>query len=297
MDFERTNLEQGPELDEMQTARPAQGEGRAEVAETFGEMKSTHPAVAVCGVQHVSEIPQVREKIDESREGFKETVAAAAEKWNEFGEQVKDAVADFCQGAYEDIKDFFTPEAAEADTREMARWDERLTEARDFGIEECSEAAREIFTERVIRQWPTLTFEQRRDIAYAYAAEVAEAFELKNYKGVYIEPLERGTLGYNNGDGTIHLSDTLIGCFVSPLELMNTITHELRHQYQAEAIRGEHTIPESVRNEWTVAQQIYNYDQPSCYDPWGYTYNPLEIDARFAGESVVRNVTNSIINS
>lgn len=297
MNFEQSNLENRPELDEMQTAHPVQMEDFSTVGEMPGEMKSMNPAVAVYGIQRVSEIPQVREKIDECKEEFKETVAEAGEKLGEFCEHVKESLADFCKGAYENVKDFFTPEVAEADTKEMARWGEMFTETREFGIEECSEAARDIFNEGVLNEWPNLTPEQRRDIACSYAAEVAEAFELTNYKGVYIESLEPGTLGSNNGDGTIHLSDTLIGQFVSPLEIMNTITHELRHQYQSEAIRGEHNIPESVRNEWTVAQQIYNYDQPSCYDPWGYTYNPLEIDARFAGESVVRNVTNSIINS
>lgn len=53
---------------------------------------------------------------------------------------------------------------------------------------------------------------------------------------------------------------------------------------------------DEVRNEWAVASAIYNYDQPSCYDPWGYTYNLLEIDSRYAGETVVRNVTNQLIN-
>lgn len=30
---------------------------------------------------------------------------------------------------------------------------------------------------------------------------------------------------------------------------------------------------------------------PWAEDPWGYKYNPLETDARYAGESVVREMT------
>ena len=55
-------------------------------------------------------------------------------------------------------------------------------------------------------------------------------------------------------------------------------------------------IPDDVRTEWAVASSIYNYNYPSCYDPWGYKYNPLEIDSRYAGESVVRNVSNQMFN-
>ena len=80
-------------------------------------------------------------------------------------------------------------------------------------------------------------------------------------------------------------------------ESARAYVHELRHQYQSEAIRGYHNVPDDVRQEWATAEQIYNYDQPYCYDPWGYTYNPLEIDARFSGETVVRNVTHDMFNA
>lgn len=294
MNFE--NLECLPEQMGKQIETDLQLENTAEVSENAVKMKSINPAVAVYGIHRVSEIPEVKEKINECKEGFKDAVSSAGEEISEFYDHVKESISDFCMDTYEDVKDFFSPKSTEIETKEMAFLGDLFTETRDFGIDECSEAAREIFNEGVINEWPNLTQEQRRDIACAYAAEVAKAFDLKNYEGVYIEQLEPGTLGYNNGDGTIHLSETLISQFTSPFEIMNTITHELRHQYQFEAVNGEHNIPDDVRKEWAIAQQIYNYDQPSCYDPWGYTYNSLEIDARFAGESVVRNVTNSIIN-
>ncbi len=266
----------------------------SEVTDTPLEMKNFNPAVVAYGVNRLCDIPEVKETIDDCKHEFMEGIASVGEKISDFCESVKDSVIDFCHDTFEDVKDFFTDEN---DTKALDEFGPEFNEARNFGISECTEAAREIFNEGVINEWPNLTPEQRRDIACAYAAEVAAAFQLENYEGVYIEPMEDGTLGYNNGDGSIHLSDVLISPYASPLEIMNTITHELRHQYQSEAILGLHDeVPESVRNEWAVAQQIYNYDSPSCYDPWGYTYNPLEIDARFAGESVVRNVTNGIIN-
>ena len=155
----------------------------------------------------------------------------------------------------------------------------------------------EIFNPGVIDAWGSMTERERKAIALEYAERVAQAFELVNYEGVYIEKLEPGTLGYNNGDGTIHLTNDLLSSDTTPFLIMDTITHELRHQYQNECIRGYHDVPDEVRNEWAVATAIYNYDQPSCYDPWGYIYNPLEIDSNYAGNTVVRNVSSQMFNN
>jgi len=38
-------------------------------------------------------------------------------------------------------------------------------------------------------------------------------------------------------------------------------------------------------------------DMPSAYDPWGYTYNPMETDAKYFGEAMVRELTKAIINN
>lgn len=254
----------------------------------------------VLGAQFVSDLPAVKETINECKEKFTDKIENATDALKEFGEKVVDSVKDFCGDVYDDIKDFFSPSAKELpeamqapETKELS---EGINENREFGLKECSEAALEIFNPGVISEWGNLTQEQRKDIACMYADRVAEAFQLNNYGGVYIEELDPGVLGYNNGDGTIHLSDSLIDGDTTPLEIMNTITHELRHQYQHECVIGDHEVSDEVRNEWTMATVIYNYDQPSCYDPWGYTYNPLEIDARYAGETVVRNVSSQLFN-
>ena len=106
--------------------------------------------------------------------------------------------------------------------------------------------------------------------------------------------MEPGVLGSNNGDGTIHISELLIGEYTTPFQILDTITHELRHQYQSECVNGYHDVSDEVRNEWAMATAIYNYDQPTCFDPWGYSYNPLEIDSNYAGNTVVRNVTSQM---
>lgn len=208
--------------------------------------------------------------------------------------ELLEGFSDFFKSIYESIKDFFA-DSEEVTSEEYEKLSEELNEAREFGIQECSDAAIRIFTPEVIENWSTMSDAERRSLADAYAAEVAKAFDLENYTGVIIEQLDPGVLGYNNGDGSIHLSEELFASWTSPFQIIDTITHELRHQYQSECVDGLHDVPDSVREEWAVAFQIYNYDHPTCYDPWGYMYNPLELDSRYAGETVVRNLSNSLL--
>lgn len=161
---------------------------------------------------------------------------------------------------------------------------------REFGIQECTEAAKEIFTPDVIDNWPNMTTEHRAEIASAYGEKVAESFELVNYNGVVFETMD-GKNGYNNGDGHAYISDSLINEQKSPLQIVDTITHELRHQYQTECIQGLHFVPDDTRIEWIQGAQMYTSEMPWAEDPWGYKYNPLETDARYAGEYVVREMT------
>lgn len=254
----------------------------------------------VYGIQRISDIPAVNEKIQDCKEGFNNAMENAKDSIVEFGTKVSEGIKDYCCGVYEDIKDFFTHDEkkslSDIQFPEAAKLNEGITEGREFGLDKCSEAALEIFNPGVIEEWGNMSLEERKDIACMYADKVAEAFELVDYKGVYIEELEPGLLGSNNGDGTIHISEQLIGEYTTPFQILDTITHELRHQYQSECVNGYHDVSDEVRNEWTMATAIYNYDQPTCYDPWGYSYNPLEIDSNYAGNTVVRNITSQMFN-
>lgn len=175
---------------------------------------------------------------------------------------------------------------------------DRFVEQRDFGLDKCTEAAKEVFNLGVFMSWAKVSPEQRMALAMAYAKKVAEAFELQFFNGISFEVMKEGVWGSNKGDGIIHLSTSLVvDRSLSPFQIIETITHELRHQYQFEAIRGYHNVPEDVVKEWIIADQIYNHDDPSCFDPWGYHYNSWEIDARYAGETVVRNISRDWFNA
>ena len=187
--------------------------------------------------------------------------------------------------------------ADNSDQQALKALGEDFYEAREFGLDKCSAAAKEIFNPGVIDNWMYLSPAERQEISQAYAAEVAEAFELEKYTGVIFEDLEPNVLGYNNGDGSIHLTNNLLADLGSPLDVVDTITHELRHQYQSECINGYHNVSDEVKNEWAAATAIYDSNShPWAFDPWGYKYNPLEIDSRYAGETVVRNITKEFIN-
>ena len=247
----------------------------------------------VYGIQRISDISAVNEKIQDCKEVFSNAIENAKDSIVELGTKVTAEIKDYCCGIYEDIKDFIAPDET---FTEAAKLNEGITEGREFGLDKCSDAALEIFNPGVIAEWGNMSIEERKDIACMYADKVAEAFELVNYEGVYIEKMESGVLGSNNGDGKIHISELLIGQYTTPFQILDTITHELRHQYQCECVEGYHDVSEEVRNEWAMATAIYNYDQPTCFDPWGYSYNPLEIDSNYAGNTVVRNVTSQMFN-
>lgn len=237
------------------------------------------------------EIPSEYEK-----NSLSDVISSIPETATEIYEKVEEGIKDFLHNTYEDIKEWLNPaESLVSETSETMKLGEGITEGREFGLAECTEAALELFTPEIIASWSTMSNEQRAEIAEAYSERVAEAFGI-NYEGMFIEAMKPGVLGSNNGDGTIHLSEGLLSSKNTPFLLIDTITHELRHQYQSECINGLHDVSDEIRNEWAMATLIYNYDDPTSFDPWGYKYNPLEIDSNYAGNTVVRNVTSQMFN-
>lgn len=141
-------------------------------------------------------------------------------------------------------------------------------EYRDLGIDKCIEAAKEIFIPELIRDWDSLTPEKKRNLIQKYADRSASAFELKIYSGVYFESIPHNKLGYNNSNGSIYLNKVYItNNRISPIELLDTIAHDLKHQYQFEAVNGLHSIPEDVRNEWKTGFEEYTLGASYVYAP------------------------------
>lgn len=163
---------------------------------------------------------------------------------------------------------------------------------RDYGISECINSAKEIFTPEIINNWNELSEDKRITLILGYGDAVVKNFNLKEFKEIIIKDLGFGGYGETSGDGYIYISESLVkNDMSSPLQIIDTLTHEMRHQFQMESLRGLHNIPFEIINEWRIGETEYTNSPPYVFDPWGYKYNPLELDARYAGETVVREFT------
>lgn len=250
---------------------------------TYADM--SQPSEKVCGMRSLSEMPDLKVLIETCKSSYNLICSGMSNVVDEFRRKTLDDISDIIEIDERDIEIFESLGT-------------QYIEERDFGLDKCTQAAKEIFNLGVMMSWANLSIQQKMDISGVYAIKVAEAFELKIYNGICFENLGEGTLGYNTGDGWIHLSDALLDPRSSAFEIIDTITHESRHQYQSESISGYHNVPEDVVREWAIADQIYhNNAAPCCYDPWGYQYSTIEIDARYAAETVIRNITHDLFNA
>lgn len=177
-----------------------------------------------------------------------------------------------------------------------------IVEAREYGVKECADVAKACFIPEVIRAWGMMDLDARNKVIQEYANGIGEAMDI-NFKGIVWEqfPIENGmyTYGYNAGDGYVHLNIDMLADPGQLMHVVDTVAHEARHQLQNEAIDNPSKFPidEATIKEWTVGREVYTLDMPSAYDPWGYTYNPMETDAKYFGESMVRELTKDIINN
>lgn len=205
---------------------------------------------------------------------------------------VKDVWNDFVNSIKE-FSDYVTDEKEET---------EHIVEAREYGVQECADIAKRCFTPEVVQAWGMMDLDSRDRIIQEYAQGIGEALNI-NFKGIIWEefPIENGTytFGFNKGDGYVHLNVDLLADPGQLMHVVDTVAHEARHQLQNEAIANPEQFPidEETIKEWTVGREVYTLDLPSAYDPWGYTYNPMETDAKFFGESMVRELTKEIINN
>lgn len=212
-------------------------------------------------------------------------------------ESVVESVKDYWNDWFGDSKD----EPAQKEITEEDGDFSYSDQAREYGLKDCSDAAKEVFTTDVIRNWGIMDVNSRDEIAQEYAEKIGEGLDI-NFKGIVWEefPSFDGTYtyGYNSGDGYLHLNTDFLVDPSMLMSLVDTVAHEARHQFQTEAIANpdKFGIDEATVNEWKTGFQVYTQEGPTAYDPWGYTYNPVEIDARYFGESMVRELTKDIIN-
>ena len=157
-------------------------------------------------------------------------------------------------------------------------------------IETVADIMGEIFTDEVISNWENLSVEERTAYLNEYYAQAGQALGIDT-KGVYVADLYDmygyGTQGVNCGDGYLGIDIRLVADSSRLSELLNTTTHEMRHQLQTDALRNPDAfpdIPQETLDQWEY--EFTNYIDPS-YDFEDYQSQAIETDARAFAEEVV----------
>ncbi|MDR1320696.1 MAG: hypothetical protein LBK56_04630 [Gracilibacteraceae bacterium] len=158
---------------------------------------------------------------------------------------------------------------------------------KEYKLAKCIEIVRKRFTEKIQAEWGGLSASERKKIFGAYQRDIAKELGIKN-KGVRYDITEPGGVGYNLGDGVIHLHKGLLDDPKLILLGIDAIAHESRHQFQTDVILGNicGVVSNSVIAAWISATETYASSGSNCFDPEGYFYNPLEADARHFGEGI-----------
>ena len=194
------------------------------------------------------------------------------------------------------FKEFESETDAKIIEASIAETKEKLS-VREYGVKECCDAAKEVFTKEVLAEWGKMTEKQREIKVTEYSAKIGKGLNI-DFKGIVYEKMAPNTAGYNKGDGRIFLNKELLKHPGGVGHIIDTVAHEARHQMQSEAIKNPEKFgaDKATVKEWKFATETYTQEFANAKDPWGYYYNALELDARYFGETVVRELRKDIIN-
>jgi hypothetical protein len=168
----------------------------------------------------------------------------------------------------------------------------------DIYVEKASEAMSEVFTSDVIKEWPIMSLEQRSDTINSYVKSLGESLGI-NIKGIVVgdlyAELGEGVQGMNNGSGILYLDFRNIQDPSKLGEILNTATHEARHQLQSEAIEnpGKFDVPSETLKTWKENFKPGNYEDGTD-DMEAYWNQPVEADARGFATSVMEAFKNGL---
>lgn len=166
-----------------------------------------------------------------------------------------------------------------------------LSEVDEVRIKETASIMKEVFSEDVLASWSELTLEEKSAKLNEYYVKAGENLGI-NTRGVIVEPMysEPGTIsfGYNTGDGYIHLNGAVVEDPGTLGQVLETATHEMRHQFQNDAVANPYRfldIPANVLGTWQY--EFRHYIRPE-YDYQGYYEQTIESDAREFSEDVLQ---------
>ena len=184
--------------------------------------------------------------------------------------------------------------AAVLETSEIETFENKsyISEVDEIRINETADIMADVFSENVIANWSEMSLEEKSNIINEYYVKAGENLGIDT-KGVIIEPIysKPGTIsyGYNSGDGYIHLNEAVVDNPGMLGQVLDTATHEMRHQFQHDALANQSNfsdIPDNVMETWEYEWNPRNYISPD-YDYEGYFNQVIECDARDFSENVI----------
>lgn len=189
-----------------------------------------------------------------------------------------------------------SPEMIESFNMEDFEEKSFISEVDEVRIGETAEIMVDIFSEDVLAAWQEFSLDEKAEKLNEYYIRAGENLGI-NTKGVIVEymPSEAGmtTFGYNSGDGYIHINQECVDDPSQFKEILDTATHEMRHQFQNDAVANytEYSdIPKEVIEQWEYELTPGNYIDPD-YDFQGYQEQAIECDARDFAENVLESYT------
>ncbi|MCI6996192.1 MAG: hypothetical protein MR936_05190 [Eubacterium sp.] len=196
-------------------------------------------------------------------------------------------------------EDLFVDETAVLEPTQIEYFENKqyLSEVDEVRINETADIMAEVFSEDVIASWSELSLDEKAEKLNEYYTKAGDKLGI-NTKGVIVEPMntEPGDtlLGYNSGDGYIHLNSFVLDDPSMLGKVLETATHEMRHQFQHDVVVNPSQF-QDISND-TIEKWIYeqnNYISPE-YDYQGYYEQDIEADARNYAENVVKSFMNKM---
>lgn len=153
----------------------------------------------------------------------------------------------------------------------------------------CQKIAEDVFTDEVRSAWNAMSENERKEILEEYANRIGrelhgertwwDKFWGNNPSVVKKVGYNASGFGVSHENGKIEINDDFV---LDPKKnysvdkVIDTLTHEIRHEYQAEVKRNpkKYGVPDSLLNEW---KQPYI---PSSPNYSAYYQQPVEEDAK-----------------
>ncbi len=142
----------------------------------------------------------------------------------------------------------------------------------------------EFFTDDLIREWPSIGTEQRREYLTAYGENLLQQFAIQDVS-IRFEEMEANQRGYQGGGEIVLNTD----CLSDPRRLkgaIETMAHECEHAFQEEAIKypEAYEISSELAALWKRDKKHYCDGE---YDFQPYFQQSIELDARMAGKAAL----------